>query len=346
MEIIKRKLKYFLKYATFNKKFLNYLEINLSKRLRLLKPIGLPHTIMIEPTSLCNLKCPLCPTGSKQLGRENGLMNFEKYKKLVDEVSPYIIRLRMWNWGEPLIHKEIDKMISYAKSKNLIVNLSTNGNLLTRELAKKIVDSKLDEIIFSVDGATQETYKKYRINGDLKKVIQGIKYLVEEKNKQKSKYPKIIFQFIAMKQNEQEIKKAEEIAKKIKVDYFTIKTVGIMDVFLKKDIKKYLPSNPNLARYVIKKNKENRKHKVRNMCDTMYEESTILWNGDVVVCCNDAKGKHKFGNVFKEPFIKIWKNKEYVNFRRQILKRKSSITMCKDCPGNTRDAPVLYKKIK
>ena len=80
----KRKVNYFLKYVAFNKKFPNYIAVKVSKKLKLKKPIGLPYTIMIEPTNLCNLQCPLCPTGARTLKRPLGQMEIDTFKKIVD----------------------------------------------------------------------------------------------------------------------------------------------------------------------------------------------------------------------------------------------------------------------
>ena len=344
MTITKRKIKYFLKYGA-NKKLINYVKVNISRKLKLENPIGYPYTVMIEPTNLCNLKCPLCPTGVHELDRTNGLMDLENFKKFIDEVQDHVLHLRMWNWGEPFLNKNIGAMISYAKKNGMFVNLSTNGTLITEDLAKQVIYADVDEIIVSIDGATQETYEKYRIGGDLEKVKQGVNYLINERKKQNKDNPKIIFQFIAMKQNEHERDLAEDLAKELQVDYFAIKTVGEMDVFLEADVKDYLPHNKDLARYIVKKNDLDRKLKSRNMCDTMYEETTIMWNGDVVPCCNDPRGKYKFGNAFESSFKQIWKNSKYTNFRKAILENKEAIPMCKDCPGNTKDAPVLYQEM-
>jgi len=123
---------------------------------------------MIEPTNYCNLKCPLCPTGAGLIRREKAAMSFEDFKKILDNLGNQIIHLRLWNWGEPLLNKELPKMIKYAKSKNIYVNTSTNSSFLNKENVRELTNSGLDHLIVSLDGASEETYSLYRKNGNFK----------------------------------------------------------------------------------------------------------------------------------------------------------------------------------
>ncbi|MAG48003.1 hypothetical protein CL617_05335 [archaeon] len=336
----KRKLSYFLRNVAFNKKLINYIAIETSKKLKLKKPLGLPHTIMIEPNNICNLKCPLCPTGERSLKRPLGQMALDTFQKVLDDVGDSTIHLRLWNWGEPLLNKDLFKMIKRANRKKIFINISTNGTFLNKDNVQDLVDCGLDEIIVSVDGASQKTYEKYRIGGHLDTILKGIKLLAEAKKEKNSKTPYINLQFILMSHNEHEISEIRKIAHELGVNALTFKSVGIMDVELDKDIEKYLPNNPDMGRYISENNKLTRKLTARNMCDTMYDETTIAWDGNVLPCCNDPHGSYSLGNVLKEDLKDIWIGEKYMKLRKIILTKKVSIPMCKDCPGHTRDAPV------
>ncbi|MDD5416927.1 MAG: radical SAM protein [Candidatus Aenigmarchaeota archaeon] len=172
---VSSKLFYFVKYVLPRPiKFVNFFLIEGSMKLRLAKPLGYPHTLMIEPTNYCNLKCPLCPTGAGRLGRPVQTVDFEEYKKIIDEMGKYIVHLRLFGWGEPLLHKDLFKMVSYAKRKGMFVNFHTNAFFLTKENTKAMVDSGLDDLNISLDGASQETYSKYRKQGNFQTTIDNI----------------------------------------------------------------------------------------------------------------------------------------------------------------------------
>jgi radical SAM protein with 4Fe4S-binding SPASM domain len=333
-----RKIKYFFRYVLINpKRFFNLLLNNLSRKFKLTKLPSYPITLMVEPTNICNLKCPLCPTGAGLIKRDKGFLKFEDFKKVLDEVGDYIIHLRLWNWGEPLLNKEVFKMISYAKRKKIFVNLSTNSNFLDEEVAKKMINSGLDEVIISMDGASEETYKTYRKGGDFKKLLKSIHFLVEEKKRLKRNFPYIKLQFIIMKHNEHEISTVKDLAQKIGVDELVFKTVGIMDYFSKEDIKKYIPLNKKYSRYNVEENNVTSKVEVKNWCDFLWSEMVINWDGSVVPCCFDMNNSFVFGNAFSSSVKGIWNNSRYVGFRKTILTNKKNIPLCKNCPGTNKD---------
>ena len=327
---------YFFKYVAFKPiRLLNLFGVKISKAFRIPLVGGMPLTLMIEPTNFCNLKCPLCPTGAGLLGRKKASLGFNDFKKIFDQFVPYIIHLRLWNWGEPLLNPEIYKMISYAKKHDVFVNTSTNSFFLTRENARKIVESGLDELIISLDGASEGTYKKYRKKGSFSSVVEAMKTIVAEKKMQKSKTPSIKMQFIIMKHNEHEIAKAIKLAKEIGVNSIFFKTVGMMDVSVYEPLNDYLPLKKEFRR----DGRINEK-KARNFCDYLWEEATINVDGSVVPCCRDSHNGYTFGNIFKEPFKNIWNNKRYVEFRKQVLNDKSKIGLCNDCQGSKKELKI------
>lgn len=337
---LKKKIEYFLKYVFTPKKLFNLFLVTLSKKLKLTRVKGYPLTIMVEPTNICNLKCPLCPTGAGLIKRVKGFMSFANFKKIIDEAEDYIIHLRLWNWGEPLLNKEIFKMISYTKRKKIFVNLSTNSNFLDKEIAEKLIKSNLDELIISLDGASEETYNKYRKGGDFNQIIEAIKFLVKRKKELNKKNPYIKLQFIIMRHNEHEIDKIKLLAKQIDVDEIAFKTVGIMDYSNKEDIRKYLPTNKKYSRYILDKNQVLSKKRINNWCDFLWEEMIINWDGSVVPCCFDMNNLHVLGNVFERNIKEMWNNQYYTNFRKKILENKKGILLCKNCPGTNKETFV------
>lgn len=338
---LKNKLKYFLKYVILNpRKLLNFFLYKISKFFKINPPLNFPTTIMIEPTNICNLHCPLCPTGAGLIKREKGYISFNNFKKVFLPYSKYAFHLRLWNWGEPLLNNDLPEIISFAKSKNLFVNVSTNSSFLNKDISKKIIDSGLDELIISLDGASKETYKNYRKGGDFEKIIDSIKFLTSYKKKIKKLTPYIKLQFIIMKYNEHEIEKIKILSKKLGVDELIFKTVGIMDYSLKEDIKKYLPINKKYSRYSLEEGSVKSKNNLSNNCDFIWNEIVINWDGTVVPCCFDMNNSHVLGNSLNQSIKEIWKGEKYKQFRESILKNKKSIPLCKNCPGTNKETFV------
>src|SRR3972149_10410104 len=209
------------------KKSINFLKIAFNRNLKTPFSWGYPYLLHVNPYLGCNLQCPKCPSHQKNSRIAQGELPLELYKKFIDEAGACALFLTLWSWGEPFLNKNLPEMIRYAKSKNIIVKTSTNGNLLhDEEFNKKILLSGLDTLIIALDGATEETYLKYRKGGDFKKVIEGIKNIVELKKRLKTENPLINLRMVVMRHNEHEIPLMKELAENLSVDMLTLKTVN------------------------------------------------------------------------------------------------------------------------
>jgi len=299
-------------------------------------PKGYPCILMVEPTNVCNLKCPLCPTGAGTLTRPKAFMSFDNFKKVIDEIGDYLFNTTLYAFGEPFMNKDIYKIIEYAKSKRIFVRVSTNGHFFKGEGdIERLIKSQLDDLVISFDGASQETYVQYRRMGDFNLVIDNLKKIVKMKKELKSNLPYIEMQFIVMGHNEHEVEKMEQLAKDIGVDKLTLKSVLVDEVSNLSDQEKaqYLPKNPKFRRYSDTKNWVNRDKVDIHHCIRVWLSSLIMSNGSVVPCCYDYNATYTFGNAFTEKFMDIWGNKKYQNFRAQILEDKRQFGMCKNCTG-------------
>lgn len=294
----------------------------------------MPVSISIEPTTACNLACPECPSGLKQFKREIGNIKPETYTRILDEFSKRGIYVNFYFQGEPFIHPQILEMVSYANSKKLYTAISTNAHFLTNEIAKKTVESGLDRLIVSVDGTTQQTYSNYRVNGELNKVIEGVKNIVYWKKELKVKKPYLIYQMLVVRQNENEIAEAQKLAKELGCDEIRLKTAQIYNF---EDGSDLIPLNEKYSRY--KKNKEDKyeiKNFLENQCWRMWQGCVFTWDGHVVPCCFDKDAEHVFGNINNETLKQIWTNNNYNNFRQKILKSRKKIDICKNCSEGTK----------
>jgi len=318
------------------KKIMNASRCVLSYLLK--KPVvhAYPFILMIEPTNYCNLRCPLCPTGNGSLKAPRGFMKLENYRKIIDECGDYLLNVTLWNFGESFLHKNIYDIIEYTKKKNIFIRMSTNGHYFNnKENVERLVKSRIDNIIISLDGASQETFIKYRVGGNFQQVIDGVTNLIKEKKRQNSKTPFVELQFIIMKHNEHEIEKARELAKKIGVDKVTFKTVSfqIDQALSKEKIEEFMPEEKEHARYEEINGEIIRKAAIDDKCQWLWMASTINWDGLVTPCCYDPNRTMNLGNVVKEGMMKIWNGERYQALRRKIIMDKKTINLCKDCPG-------------
>ncbi|MCC6476363.1 radical SAM protein, partial [bacterium] len=237
---------------------------------------GWPISIMIEPISRCNLQCPLCPIGARELTRDLGTMNLENYRRILNNVGRYVKVIALWNQGEPTINDNLPEMIGMATARGIHTMVSTNGNLLhRRNLIPRLLDAGLSELIFSIDGLTPDSYKIYRIGGNLEVVVENLREIRRLRDERGQKYPRLIMQWLPMKHNQHEIPYLRAKAKEWGADSVEIKTTQI---YTDQQAADYLPDSEELRRYERKGQRWETKRRYQS-CKRLWYSTMIDWNG-------------------------------------------------------------------
>ena len=321
-----------LKHLTL-KRVVNLVLLRFSYRISRIfkKPIhwGSPFSLSIEPTTACNLGCPECPSGLKQFTRPTGKLDLELHQRMLNQVDKSVFYINYYFQGEPFLHPQFLELIRQAKKHRIYTATSTNAHFIDQKKAKEIIDSGLDRLIISIDGLTQETYENYRVHGNLAKVIEATKLLVEAKRIKQSTTPHLIFQFLAVKPNEHEIPAVHSLGKELGVDEVRIKTAQLYDYKFGNPL---MPENEQYARY--KKNLDGTyslKYKTGDHCWRMWSGSVLTWDGKVVPCCFDKDAQHVLGSLDKMDFNTVWNSEIYSNFRKAVLTGRNQIEICKNC---------------
>jgi radical SAM protein with 4Fe4S-binding SPASM domain len=296
------------------------------------KPVqwGLPVSISFEPTTSCNLRCPECPSGLRAFTRPTGMLEKDFFSQTIDEIHKDLLYLIFYFQGEPYLNTSFLDMVKYASDKGIYTATSTNAHYLNDEAARKTVESGLDRLIISIDGTTQETYKQYRVGGNLEKVIAGAKNIVKWKKELNSKTPFVFFQFLVVKHNEHQIEEIQQLAKEIGVDEVRFKSAQVYDY--ENDPNQLIPTIDKFSRY--KKNKDGTytpKNKLANRCWKLWHANVITWDGLVVPCCFDKDAMHQLGNLKNQSFKTVWNNDNYKQFRAELMMGRKNIDICSNC---------------
>jgi len=290
---------------------------------------GMPPILTIEPTNICNLRCPLCVTGNGAMERANGRMDFDTYCRLIDEIGDRIMYIVLFQQGEPYINRRFNDFVAYAKRRRIYVTTSTNAHYLDPATAEATVQSGLDTMIVSVDGATQDSYEHYRVGGSLEKVKQGIRNLVAAKRRHRSKTPYIYMQFLLMRHNEHELRQMEFMAKELGVDRLLKKNIQVETL---EEAHEWLPAKEKFRRYTVTENELTVKRGGRGACPRPWLTTLVNWDGSVVPCCFDKNGHHTTGDLRNTAsFEAVWKSGRYSQFRQQMLTDRDAIDICKNC---------------
>ena len=186
---------------------------------------ALPSRLYIETTAACNISCEqacCAPETGITRTRQAGMLDFEIFNRVVDEAGPSLTRIDFFNYGEAFLHKRAVEMCEYIKARfpHIYLYTSTNGLAFTEEQVRRLVRSGIDEVTFSIDGATPESYVKYRRRGDFDKAIRNLCFAADEKRASGRDIPFINWRYILFTHNDSdaEMQRARQMASEIGVD--------------------------------------------------------------------------------------------------------------------------------
>ncbi len=306
------------------KKFINFISVQWAMRRGHEKLGCYPYLFVMEVTNICNLKCPFCLTGKGVSGnRDVRHMTFEEAKNILDAVGDYLYFLQVYTWGEPLLNKDLIRIIEYAKRKNIYVMMSTNATAMTASYNKRLIDSEIDYIMVAIDGGSNETYQQYRRGGDYDKVLQNVKDMLSQREEKGGSMPFMEWQYIVFRHNEQEVQSTEQMAYEIGFNKFTPLPAYVEDEAWSATDPEYRTDIGNPERLFN--------------CDRPWSHLNVRADGGVASCCYTFFKEDDVGALDKDDFRSIWNNEKLQMARRIIVQARKGIELqksgiaCYDC---------------
>tara|TARA_Y100000310_G_C20683873_1_gene817731 strand:- start:1480 stop:2517 length:1038 start_codon:yes stop_codon:yes gene_type:complete len=274
----------------------------------------------IETTNFCPMRCIMCPRTTK-MTRPLGHMDFELFKRIINQAKKYTHYVQLHHFGDPLMHPEQEKFIDYCEDNGVVTRMSINPLLLTEERAKKLLKSKLAELYISLDGGDNESYKAIRGNAaDYDKAIVNIKRFAELKTEMGKSKPYVLIGMVLMKSTSANVEDFEKMWDIPGID--------------KRIIKKFssFGGNEEIANLGTKEGKEVLFNEKKYPCYKPWKNFTITWDGKVVPCCYDYDKLYVIGDVNEESLEQIWNGQRMQDLRRQHVSGDfGENTLCKEC---------------
>lgn len=283
-----------------------------------------PIYVDISPSGVCNHRCLFCCMD--YMGYKSIFIDKDIYEKRIIEMSKLGIKSVLFaGQGEPLLHPNINNMISATKNAGIDIALTTNGVFLDRIIDKSF--GSLSWIKVSCAAGSKETHKlihNANIN-DFDKIFNNLEYAI--KVKRENNYKTVIgMQFILLPENAHEVEILAEKVKNIGLDYLIIKpysksTFALKNVYKDINYDKYLYLSETLKRFNDKNfyvafrmdsmNKWDDKYRGYEECLSLPFAATIDASGGVYGCCAYlGNEKLYYGNIYKNTFEEIWNSKE------------------------------------
>jgi len=318
-----------LRHATPHK-ITNFLLVKIQKRLRFDRVHGFPYRYKIDPTNICTLHCPLCPTGRGLTTRASGSIDESTYRDIIDQMAPHALVLDLFGWGEPLNHPGLNQMIGYADKQGLFTRLSTTLEKPGWSGAEGLVASGLDAIIVAADGASQETYGHYRRGGNWDNVLANVRSLVAARLDAGRTTPHITMRMLIHRHNEDQIAEVRRLTHELGADAFTTGNI-VVNTKDRGQIADWLPTDPDVNGY-------NQGLINRGSCEDLWESLVINWDGGVAPCCWIYGAEHDLGNVATTSLDRLWNGPAFVAARRAVSRKPSlegePVVLCSSCAGH------------
>jgi radical SAM protein with 4Fe4S-binding SPASM domain len=264
-----------------------------------------PIHVDFEVSSLCNLKCPMCYRPHRA-DKNDGLMDFDLYKKVVEECGRYNLYSIRLSWrGEPTLHPRLPEMIAYAKESGIKeVSFITNGMKLYGDLAEKLVSAGLDYFSVSIDGM-DEIYERIRYPSKFPEIVSKLRNMHNLRDKIGRGFPRI------------RINSVWSAVKDRTDDYFGVFS-PIVD---------YITINPDYD-HSLKKTKIDPKH----VCQYLYQRLTVMWDGTVPLCICDKSKEVILGNISENSIYELWHGSVMQKMRNLQTEGKiKTILPCTKC---------------
>ena len=319
-----------------------------------------PYYLTLEASDKCQLRCPTCVTGIENELRARGdrstvfrtrrtALSHPLFDALLAEIGEYLYLIVFYNFGEPLLHKDLPGLIRKAKAHQIETDINTNLSMpLSDERIEELLTSGLDYLCASVDGFSQETYQRHRVGGDLELVKRNLERIVACRD-QLGLHTSITFNFLVFSFNEHEIPAARRYCEELGI-HFNQRDAFIHDPnwlpsYRRQEKPWIVPEDvalpPGFRHDVGKANiawsplPEPKAGPPR--CAWHYGHTAISAGGKVSPCCAVPGEKNDFGHIVpgSATFADVWNNGQYRRSRADFAGRATdelADTVCTRCP--------------
>jgi MoaA/NifB/PqqE/SkfB family radical SAM enzyme len=281
-----------------------------------------PHNIRLEASSFCQLRCPSCPTTTgaidSTIGR--GFLTAKNFAALLER-NPTLRSIELSNYGEILLNPELPHILQIAWQQGVAITMGNGVNLnhVREDTLKALVEFRVRTLTCSIDGASAETYRRYRVRGNFDTVMANVERIVRFKEQYGSDLPKMSWQFVVFGHNEHEIPAARARATSLGMEFWT--KISWDD--------KFSPiRNADFVREQTGQSVTRAEHEAVTgrkyldiICHQLWDDPQINWDGKNLGCCRNFWGD--FGNNAFTDGVSACVNSEKMTYARDMLRGRA-----------------------
>ncbi len=310
-------------------KRLNLFKSGANLLFRRLRPWGMPLHMQFELANYCNLRCPVCPTGSKSLNRPPVAMDAELFERVMDQVGPYLLTASLWAWGEPLLHPRLKQILRAARKHDVATLLSTNGqNLNDERVLEALIEEPPAYLILALDGLTDQSNSAYRVGARLAPILEGVKKLAAMKRARGLTRPVLNMRFIVMKHNQHEVGLLDEFAARHGFELLTIRNIFFIESTSDACTNGALaPDAEEWSAYGHFGGSDG------FFCLEPFWFPSVFADGTLVLCEQDYNADLSLGRIGGDvSFRDLWHSPRAARLRQTIRDSRESVSFCRKCP--------------
>jgi MoaA/NifB/PqqE/SkfB family radical SAM enzyme len=280
------------------------------------------HSVRLEVSSKCQLKCPACPTAKGE--NRNGVVGWgnltlESFERFIKK-NPRIGHIEISNWGEVFLNPELSAIVkcAYESGIELTANNGVNFNSVRNDTLETLVRYRFKSMTIAIDGATAESYRDYRKGGELSRVIANIEKLNEYKRRYHSRYPMLTWQFVIFGHNEHELAQARAMAESLGMKFSVkLNAEGWGPQYSPVRDREMVRAQSGFGIATITEFREKYGREYLVPCQDMWLLPQVNWDGKLLGCCVNVWGD--YGNVFESSLDEGLASEKYTYTQRMLL---------------------------
>jgi MoaA/NifB/PqqE/SkfB family radical SAM enzyme len=181
-----------------------------------------PVCLYLETTNRCNLLCTTCPRTYEEL-EPPADMSWELFKSIVDQV-PALVRAVLHGVGEPMLVRNLPRMVRYLKDRNVYVLFNTNGTVLNERNGRALIAAELDELRVSLDASNAESFKQIRGKNYFNRIVRNVRAFRELQEREGHAKPRVSAWLTGLKETIRDLPEFVRVAADI----------GVKEVYLQR----------------------------------------------------------------------------------------------------------------
>jgi MoaA/NifB/PqqE/SkfB family radical SAM enzyme len=306
-----------------------------------------PVCLYLETTNRCNLLCTTCPRTFEELEPEKD-MPWELFTSIVNQF-PRIARVVLHGVGEPMLVKDLPRMIRHLKDRGIYVLFNTNGTLLTKANGQALIDAGLDELRVSLDAAESSVFQMVRGKDMFDRIVTNVGNFIAMQRERQTPLPRVSLWLTGLRETLAQLESFVRLAHRL----------GVREVYLQRMV--YLPEGQGLARpesalfehtshqeqEILQRAeavarelgvafnasgatepgesiRQQRDDSPWSLCRRPWSLMYITANGRALPCCIapfSMRGYESFtlGDATQQTMREIWNGERYQEFRRALL---------------------------